>query len=171
MCPHAHCLVSIPCAQNCVSMCTWPCINVVMYPRTSGCVYTCRIGLYICYVHVVIYLCAHDYVSMCMWTWILVHVAIYSHSCGHVSTNMWQYIHEVMYSYTSFCVSTYRIWLCAMCTSRVTMCKWLCIHVLRAMDPHACGHVSTWTWPCIHMHMVMYSPGHEPMCTWQCIHV
>jgi hypothetical protein len=167
VCPYAHCLVSIPCVHVTVYPCAHGHVSILLCIHVQAAVFT-RAELGYTYA---IYLCARDYVSKCMWTCIQVHVAMYSHSCGHVSTSMWPYIHEVMYSYTSFCVSTYRIWLCAMCTSRVTMCTWLCIHVYMAVDPRACGHVSTCTWPCIHMHVVMYSHGHEPMCTWPCIHI
>ncbi len=86
------------------------------------------------------------YLSMCMWQYIHMHVAMYTH--GHVFTyNL----------HTSGCVSTSRIWLCAMLTWPCNHA--LCIRMRLAVYPHARGHVFTCSWQYIHMQNFLMHNG------------
>ncbi len=97
-----------------VSTSRWPCIqtNVTIHVQVS-------IG---------------PWVSMCKWTRVHTHVAIYPRAGGHVSTWRWPciYMQVAMYLHAGGHVST---------------CRWPCIHLPVYMCPHAGIHVSKITPP------------------------
>ncbi len=41
----------------------------------------------------------------------------------------------------------------------VSTCRWQCNHSHEAVYPHACSHIFTGMWPCIHMIMYSHTSG------------